>query len=176
MAFKGNLSIGHTTNAEANTYNKNNVLDQYEEGRWEAYYADAASGGNSIQNNSFLAAHQYVRIGMKVTVWGYVANPSTSGLSDNNDLYIRGLPYVCSSSCFSGVGACVTDYVNFSSGHNSPVAYVQPGEAYLRFYTKDDNLAKEPLKVVDIEHSFGSYIHYCVTYFAEESNAAVNNP
>tara|TARA_Y100000389_G_scaffold4545_1_gene4321 strand:+ start:3063 stop:3593 length:531 start_codon:yes stop_codon:yes gene_type:complete len=176
MAFKGNLSIGHTTFAEANTYNKSNTLDQYEEGRWEAYYADAASGGNSIQNTKFLAAHQYIRIGMKVTVWGYVADPSTTGLTDNNDLFIRGLPYVCSSACFSGVGACVTDYVNFNSGDNSPVAYVEPNEAYLRFYTKDDNLGKVALRVIDIENGNGSDIHYCVTYFTEESNATVNNP
>lgn len=176
MAFKGNLSIGHTTAAEANTYNKNNVLDQYEEGRWDAYYADAASGGNSIQNTSFLAAHQYVRIGMKVTVWGYVADPSTTGLTSTNTLYIRGLPYVCSSACYGGVGACVTDRVNFASGDNSPVAYVEPNQAYLRFYTKDDNLDKTTLKVSDIGNAFGSYIHYCVTYFAEESNATVNNP
>jgi hypothetical protein len=176
MAFKGNLEIGHSSDTEPNTYFTSNVLDQYEEGRWEAYYADAASGGNSLQNTQFLSAHQYVRIGMKVTVWGYVADPSTTGLTDGNDLFVRGLPYVCSSSCYSGVGACVTDRVNFNSGDNSPVAYVEPGEAYLRFYTKDDNLAKTTLKVVDIENGSGSYIHYCVTYFAEESNAAVNNP
>jgi len=80
------------------------LLSDYEEGIWEASFADAETGGNVSVTTS---GGRYTKVGRTVVaaIGGFI-NIDTTGLTAGNRAWVRGLPFASNSAAlhFSAAG------------------------------------------------------------------------
>jgi len=86
------------------------LFDDYEEGTWTVTLYDAASGGNASATTS---TGYYTKMGRQVTIWFFLTNIDTTGMTAGNVMYFD-LPFATGSGNIS-TGSIVTDNVSFGS-------------------------------------------------------------
>jgi len=115
----GVTSIGHSSNRFNNLYLSGgvylggtgaaNYLDDYEEGTYTVNVTDASGNTSSTSYTGY-----YTKIGNLVEVNFYAPNISTVGLVSSDNIHFS-LPFAVLANNY-GIGSCVADNINFSSG------------------------------------------------------------
>ena len=105
-----------------------NKLDDYEEGTFDAEFADAETGGNTASIATL--GGSYVKIGSLVTINIYMLNINTTGLTATNSIFIRNLPFVAAGGELGvWTGSMFSDGLTFT---DMSVPYVFNGKSFLK--------------------------------------------
>tara|TARA_R100000353_G_scaffold172399_1_gene137541 strand:- start:3 stop:587 length:585 start_codon:yes stop_codon:yes gene_type:complete len=147
----GNVTLadGHgidfSATADSSGTMSSELLDDYEEGTMSLEIADAETGGNSTtaSGNFF-----YTKIGRTVICHINIGNISTSGMTSNNLLCIRGFPF--SHSDTTSISAVLVNEVNLDATDKPIVAQLN-ANAVLKLCHLQDNTVNGKLKVSEFE-------------------------
>jgi len=108
--------------------------DFYEAGTWTPVFADATSGGNASPTTAVTA--KYTKVGSLVHVNFRMDNIDRTGLTSNNNAYVRGLPYQPNAEA---IGTLWSQSMNTHSTTIYCVSRVFSGNSYIRFENVRDN-------------------------------------
>lgn len=135
-----------------------NTLDDYEEGTWNATFADAISGGNTSTTGS----GDYTKVGRLVTANFSLDAISTAGLTAGNSIYIQGLPFVSGEEY---QGAFLTYRVGRNAATVSSAMILGTGSSSLQFNLFTTNSATTDLHLLVSDLVSGtSSIYGSITY------------
>lgn len=97
-------------------------------GDWTPQVWDAASAGN--QGAPVTANGKYIKVGLKVTVWGQIDDINTTGMTAGNSLFIRNFPYpTVTGMSYYGTAAVRNTTL---TGHTLAVHMLGTGDTNLR--------------------------------------------
>ena len=166
--FSNGIAFNQTNSTAAS--NITTTLDHYERGVWTPVIADAATGGNTGSGSTVTG--YYERIGNAVTVTGLATNVNTSGMTGENVLHVRGLPFPSgySSGTFGdlgrAVGSCVLDSVNTSDIARNISTMVTAQNSYFLFHQTRDSGGDSNLLVNSLTSGTAD-LFFTFTYFVD---------
>ena len=123
VAIEGGLVFGDAGGSGASS---SNTFDSYEEGSWTPVISDAAAGGNT--GSASTVQGFYTKSGRLVSVYAFIVNITTTGMTSGNVIYFQGLPFTSdSTNAGRSQGAVRADqvvfggYITSSADNNSTV-------------------------------------------------------
>jgi len=138
-----------------------NLLDDYEEGTFDAEFADAETGGNTA--SIVTIGGTYVKIGSLVTINIYMLNIDTTGLTSTNPIFIRNLPFVAAGG-ETGVwtGSMFSDRLTFT---DMSAPYVFNGKSFFKIMDITSGGADSELLVSSVT-SGSADLYFSISYRA----------
>jgi hypothetical protein len=136
-----------------------NHLDDYEEGTFDAEFADAETGGNTASIATL--GGTYVKVGSLVTINMYMLNIDTTGLTATNSIFIRNLPFVAAGG-ETGVwtGSMFSDRLTFT---DMAAPYVFNGKSFFKIMNIVSNGADSELLVSSVT-SGNADLYFSLSY------------
>jgi hypothetical protein len=148
LYLSGGVYLGGTGSA--------NKLDDYEEGTWTPVFADASSGGNTVNGDY----GYYTKVGEMVTLYFKGGNLNTSTMTGANTLFVQGLPF--QSAATTGFGFYTgSTHTSLVTSEGNPTVLVPDATSYA--YFGDGNSGY--ITVSDVTSGSGDFL-VTITYRA----------
>ena len=148
LYLSGGVYLGGTGSA--------NKLDDYETGAWTPVFADASSGGNTVNGDY----GYYTKVGEMVTLYFKGGNLNTSTMTGANTLFVQGLPF--QSAATTGFGFYTgSTHTSLVTSEGNPTVLVPDATSYA--YFGDGNSGY--ITVSDVTSGSGDF-YVTITYRA----------
>jgi hypothetical protein len=162
----GGINLGWSTNRFKDLYlsggvylggtGSANKLDDYETGTWTPVFADAISGGNTVNGDY----GYYTKVGEMVTLYFKGGNLNTSTMTGANTIYVQGLPF--QSAATTGFGFYTgSTHTSLVTSEGNPTVLVPDATSYA--YFGDGNSGY--ITVSDVTSGSGDF-YVTITYRA----------
>jgi hypothetical protein len=148
LTLSGGVYLGGTGAA--------NKLDDYEEGTYTVNVTDASGNTSSSSFTGY-----YTKIGNLVEVNFYASNISTVGLVSSDNIHFS-LPFAVLANNY-GIGSCVADTINFSSGRTQINPRASSTVDYIILRGTGDNITDDGVIVSELTSTV-SDIFLSITY------------
>ena len=122
--------------------------------------ADASTAGNT--GSATIISNNYTKIGRQVTVSVQLTNIVTTGMTATNVFYVRGFPFISSTTNYS-VGSVKTDTVVFEASRTQIISILGPNDSWMSFQVLGDGIGEANVDV-DALTSGTSDIAFTITY------------
>ena len=157
VAVSSGNGIDFSATSDGSGSNQDEILEDYEDGEWNATLTPQTSGSVGMSNDGC----QYVKVGQIVHVSGIVQVNSVS--SPTGIMRMGGLPFACANKNDLGGGSLAT--INIQAGAVAPHTYgmwLQEGDSYADIF--NFTTSEQPQSTASNNFSGNESIYFSMTY------------